>query len=153
MKTVVALIAGLLFGSGMLVSGMADPRKVLGFLDVTGAWDPSLAFVMIAALAIAFPVFAYVRRHPRTLVGGEPIVLPARSPLTPQLIVGAALFGLGWGLSGLCPGPVLVVASGGSLGAIAFVLAMAIGMRVATRYAPRLFPAQGVAPSDDAPGR
>ncbi|WP_028081933.1 DUF6691 family protein [Solimonas soli] len=133
----VPLVAGLLFGAGMLVSGMADPHKVLAFLDVTRAWDPSLAFVMAAALAIALPAFAYARRHPRTLIGAQPIVLPPRSPLTPQLLVGATLFGIGWGLSGLCPGPVLVVASGGSLGAIVFVLAMAIGMRLASRCAPR----------------
>jgi uncharacterized membrane protein YedE/YeeE len=133
----IALIAGLLFGSGMLVSGMADPKKVLGFLDVTRAWDPSLAFVMASALVIAFPVFAIARRGRRTIVTGLPISLPAGSPITPQLIGGATLFGLGWGLSGLCPGPVLVVASGGSVGAIMFVAAMAVGMVLSARFASR----------------
>lgn len=135
----IALLAGLLFGAGMLVSGMADPQKVLGFLDVTRAWDPSLAFVMGSALAIGFPVFAIARRRQRTIGTDLPITLPARSPITPQLVGGAALFGLGWGLSGLCPGPVLVVASGGSLGAIVFVAAMAAGMMLSARFAPLLF--------------
>lgn len=143
----IALLAGLLFGSGMLVSGMADPDKVLGFLDVSRDWDPSLAFVMASALLIAFPVFAYARRRRRTLGTGLPIALPARSPITPQLLAGATLFGLGWGLSGLCPGPVLVVASGGSPGAIVFVAAMAAGMRLSGWLAPRLFAATPAADS------
>jgi uncharacterized membrane protein YedE/YeeE len=153
LQVATGLLSGLLFGAGMLVSGMANPHKVLAFLDVTRAWDPSLAFVMAAALAIAFPVFAYARRHPRTVVGKQAIVLPARSPLTPQLLIGATLFGVGWGLSGLCPGPVLVVASGGSLGAIAFVLTMAVGMRLAARFAPRLFPSKQATPPDGADSR
>jgi uncharacterized membrane protein YedE/YeeE len=135
----IALLAGLLFGSGMLVSGMADPKKVLSFLDVTRAWDPSLAFVMGSALAIAFPVFAIARRRQRTLVTDLPITLPARSPITPQLLTGATIFGAGWGLSGLCPGPVLVVASGGSVGAIVFVVAMALGMMLSSKLTPKLF--------------
>ncbi|WP_428312488.1 DUF6691 family protein [Hydrocarboniphaga sp.] len=137
----IALLAGLLFGSGMLVSGMADPKKVLSFLDVSRDWDPSLAFVMGSALAIAFPVFAIARRRRRTLVTDLPITLPARSPITPQLLAGATIFGAGWGLSGLCPGPVLVVASGGSVGAIVFVAAMAAGMVLSARLAPILFAA------------
>ncbi|MDB5969734.1 MAG: hypothetical protein JWQ90_2184 [Hydrocarboniphaga sp.] len=140
----IALLAGLLFGAGMLVSGMADPKKVLSFLDVTRNWDPSLAFVMGSALAIAFPVFAWARRRQRTLVTDLPIALPAGSPITPQLVGGAALFGIGWGLSGLCPGPVLVVASGGSLGAIVFVAAMALGMMLSAWLAPRLFAAKPI---------
>lgn len=143
-----ALLAGLLFGSGLVVSGMADPHKVLAFLDVTRAWDPSLAFVMLAALAVALPAFAHARRHPRTLLGARPIALPPRAPLTPQLLVGATLFGLGWGLAGLCPGPALVLASGGSAGALVFVLLMAIGMRLASRYASRLFASRAAAPAD-----
>lgn len=137
----IALLAGLLFGSGMLVSGMADPKKVLSFLDVSRDWDPSLAFVMGSALLIAFPVFAIARRRRRTLVTDLPITLPARSPITPQLLAGATIFGAGWGLSGLCPGPVLVVASGGSVGALVFVAAMAAGMVLSARLAPILFAA------------
>lgn len=135
----IALLAGLLFGFGMLVSGMADPKKVLSFLDVSRDWDPSLAFVMGSALAIAFPVFAIARRRQRTLVTDLPLTLPARSPITPQLLIGATLFGAGWGLSGLCPGPVLVVAGGGSLGAIAFVAAVAVGMIVSSKFSSAVF--------------
>ncbi|WP_028006930.1 DUF6691 family protein [Solimonas flava] len=132
-----ALLSGLLFGVGLLISGMADPHKVLAFLDVTGAWDPSLAFVMGAALLTAMPAFVYARRRGRTLLGDAPIELPARAPITPQLVGGAALFGLGWGLSGLCPGPALISASGGSLGAIVFVAAMGAGMWLAFQWSRR----------------
>lgn len=107
MRWLTAFAIGLLFGAGLLLSGMADPANVLAFLDVAGAWNPSLALVMAGAIGVAAPAYAWVRRHPRTL-GGEPIALPPRGPVTPRLAAGSVLFGVGWGLVGLCPGPALV---------------------------------------------
>lgn len=124
-----AFLAGLLFGVGLIVSGMSQPAKVLGFLDVTGAWDPSLAFVMAGALATAFPAFAWVGRHRRT-VSGAPVVPPAGKGIDRRLIVGSVVFGVGWGLSGLCPGPALVSLGFGSLPGLAFVAAMILGQRL-----------------------
>lgn len=123
----VALVAGLLFGAGLMLSGMADPRKVLAFLDFTGAWDPRLAFVMGSAILTAAPAFWWARRRGRTLAGA-PLTLPARWPPDRALVIGAVIFGIGWGLSGLCPGPALVGAAGGSLPILVFVAAMAAGM-------------------------
>lgn len=131
----IALLAGLVFGAGLLLSGMADPANVLGFLDVAGAWNPALAFVMGGAIAVAAPVFAWVRRHPRAW-DGSTTTLPARGPVTPRLLVGSALFGVGWGLAGLCPGPaVVLLGQGGStLGyAAAFVLSLVAGLALARR--------------------
>ena len=126
-SALVALVAGLVFAIGLGVSGMTDPRKVLGFLDVGGSWDPSLAFVMIGAIGVHF---AFARRavaRPVTL-GGAPIALPARGSIDARLLVGAALFGVGWGVGGYCPGPALVALTGnGSLTVVAFVAAMIAG--------------------------
>ena len=122
-----ALLAGLIFGTGLMLSGMADPANVLGFLDFTGAWDPRLAFVMGSAVLAAAPAFWWARRKGTTLTGA-PLTLPPRWPLDRPLVIGAAIFGLGWGLSGLCPGPALIGAAGGSGPIAAFVLAMAAGM-------------------------
>ncbi len=122
-----ALLAGLIFGGGLLLSGMTDPGNVLAFLDFTGAWDPRLALVMGSAILVGAPAFWWARRRGQTLAG-TPLRLPARWPPDPRLLSGAALFGLGWGLSGLCPGPALVGAAGGSLAIAVFVLAMAAGM-------------------------
>jgi uncharacterized protein len=133
MQLLVSFAIGLLFGGGLLLSGMANPQNVLGFLDVTGAWNPALAFVMAGAIGVAAPVFAWVRRHPRTL-GGAPVVLPARGKVTSRLVLGSALFGVGWGLAGLCPGPALVLlGQGGAPLAYAalFVAAMAAGLALA----------------------
>ncbi|MFY2763615.1 DUF6691 family protein [Arenimonas sp. MALMAid1274] len=102
---VFAGIAGLLFGLGLAVAGMADPEKVLAFLDVLGNWDPSLAFVMGGALAVAVPGFALVRRRGRAVCG--PLQLPGKRTVDRDLLLGAVLFGVGWGLAGYCPGPAL----------------------------------------------
>ncbi len=102
-----AALSGLIFGLGLIVSGMTDPAKVQGFLDPAGAWDPSLAFVMAGAIGVALLPFQWLRRAQRTL-GGEPVVLPASHGITPRLIGGSLLFGIGWGLAGFCPGPALV---------------------------------------------
>jgi uncharacterized membrane protein YedE/YeeE len=120
-------LAGLLFGLGLIASGMTNPAKVQGFLNLIGPWDPSLALVMGGAIAVAAPVFAWIERRGRTL-GGETLALPARTGITRELVLGGLLFGLGWGLAGYCPGPALVAMSSGSLQALGFVAAMLVGM-------------------------
>ncbi len=118
---------GLMFGAGLLISGMTQPEKVLGFLDIFGAWDATLAFVMAGAVAVAAAGFALARRR------GAPVfapghLWPARSDIDTPLVAGAVLFGLGWGLVGICPGPALVNLAGLSLPIVVFVVAMALGM-------------------------
>ena len=130
-----AFAAGLLFGLGLCVSGMVNPAKVLGFLDVAGAWDPSLALVMGGALLVALPGFQLLLRRARPLAA-ERFQLPAAVRIDKRLLTGAALFGLGWGLAGLCPGPALaaVVAAGWQPGL--FVAAMIAGLLLAGRLWP-----------------
>ena len=124
-----ALLSGLLFGLGLAVSGMTDPDKVLNFLDITGQWDPSLALVMAAALAVSMPGFAWTRRRQRSFTGEPLPALPPQS-LTARLLLGSALFGIGWGIAGYCPGPALAnLAHAGE--AIAFVGAMLAGSQLA----------------------
>ena len=127
MNRVIEFLVGLLFGLGLLLSGMTDPGKVQGFLDVAGAWDPSLAFVMAGAIGVASVAFAVVRNRTTALLGGA-IRLPEHRSIDRRLIVGSLVFGIGWGLGGFCPGPALVSAAGGHLQAIAFTLAMLAGM-------------------------
>lgn len=118
---------GLLFGIGLLISGMTDPLKVLGFLDVFGAWDATLAFVMAGAVAVACAGFALARRRGHPLIG-RVNRWPTRADIDAPLLIGGATFGLGWGLVGLCPGPALVNLAGLSLPISAFVAAMGAGM-------------------------
>lgn len=129
-----SLVSGLLFGAGLALGGMTDPGKVVAFLDVTGAWDPSLAFVMGSALLVTFPVFAWVRRSARPLFA-ERFQLPTRRDLDPQLLVGAALFGIGWGIAGLCPGPAIANLGAGSPEILLFVVTMVAGMWLRDRTA------------------
>jgi hypothetical protein len=140
-----SLGAGLLFGSGLVVSGMTQPSKVLGFLDVFGRWDPTLAFVMAGALAVAAPGFALLKRRDATLFD-EPLRWPRAAAIDRSLLGGAALFGIGWGLVGLCPGPALVDLESLSPKIFGFVLAMAIGARafdlLQRRRAERAQPAE-----------
>jgi len=124
-----ALLAGLLFGFGLMVSGMANPAKVLGFLDLAGRWDPSLAFVMAGAIAVGSLAFFFARRTGRSLLG-LPMQLPASTTITPRLVLGSAAFGIGWGLAGFCPGPALVALGAGYPKAVGFVAAMVAGMTV-----------------------
>ncbi|MEX3634620.1 DUF6691 family protein [Paraburkholderia sp. BR14320] len=124
-----ALLAGLLFGLGLMVSGMSNPAKVLGFLDIAGRWDPSLAFVMVGAIVVASLAFFVARRRKRSLLG-LPVQLPASTTITPRLVLGSAVFGIGWGLAGFCPGPALVALGAGYPKAIGFVAAMVAGMVV-----------------------
>ncbi|RAM66967.1 membrane protein [Herbaspirillum rubrisubalbicans] len=122
-------VAGLIFGLGLIVSGMADPAKVLGFLDLAGAWDPSLALVMAGAIGIGVPAFAWARKRQQSLLGA-PLQLPSASGIDRRLVLGSLLFGVGWGMAGICPGPALVLLGMGSLKGLAFVLAMLAGMKL-----------------------
>ena len=127
MGALIAVVSGLLFGLGLLASGMTDPAKVKGFLDLAGAWDPSLAFVMTGAITVGLGAFALARRR-QTGWSGAPIVLPASTAIDAPLIAGGVLFGIGWGIAGFCPGPALVELASGSGAALLFVLAMLAGM-------------------------
>lgn len=136
MKTVIsALISGLLFGMGLTISGMVDPTKVLAFLDVTGQWDPTLAFVMVGALSLYLPIYYLWVKPRQNTMFGEKLQLPTNSRVDKKLLIGAGVFGVGWGLSGICPGPALVNISGGESGILLFVITMLIGMIVARKFA------------------
>lgn len=122
-----AFVAGLVFGLGLLVSGMADPRKVLGFFDLAGAWDPSLALVMLGAISVGVVAFTVAGRRTRTLLGLE-LHLPSARHIDRRLIGGGLLFGVGWGIAGFCPGPALAAVGMGEDKALVFVAAMLLGM-------------------------
>jgi uncharacterized membrane protein YedE/YeeE len=127
MPVIASLLCGLIFGAGLLISGMVQPTKVLGFLDIFGAWDPSLAVVMVAALAVSVPGFMLANGRSRPLLTARSF-WPTKRDIDSPLIVGAALFGIGWGLVGLCPGPALESLATLSLPVIVFVITMAGGM-------------------------
>jgi uncharacterized membrane protein YedE/YeeE len=127
MSNLVSLLVGLLFGVGLILSGMADPAKVLGFLDLAGAWDPSLAFVMGGAIAVGLPGFALARGRSRSWLGAE-MSLPTVREIDRRLVIGSLLFGVGWGVAGFCPGPALVALGMGESKALWFVAAMVAGM-------------------------
>jgi len=129
MNILFSFIAGLVFGIGLLVAGMANPAKVLGFLDLAGNWDPSLAFVMGGAIAVGTIAFAFARRRARSLLG-LPMHLPGARHIDRRLVGGNLLFGIGWGLAGICPGPALVLLGAGYAKGLVFVLAMLAGMAV-----------------------
>lgn len=129
MKNIISLVVGLIFGLGLLVSGMADPAKVRGFLDLAGAWDPSLALVMAGAIAVGFVAFAVARRR-RISYLGAPMQLPQNRQIDRRLVGGSALFGIGWGIAGFCPGPGLVALGMGEVKALVFVVAMLVGMGI-----------------------
>ncbi len=130
---------GLLFGAGLVLSGMADPDRVKAFLDVTGTWNPALALVMIGAILIAAPAFRIASRR-RPLLG-DAIHLPERKSIDASLVIGAGIFGLGWGLSGICPGPGVVLLGFGARGAVVFVLALVIGSQIGGWVQGRIRPA------------
>ena len=127
MINVFSLLAGLLFGIGLIVSGMANPAKVLGFLDLAGRWDPSLLLVMGGALLVAFPAFVLAKKRSLSLIGA-PMALPTATRLDRRLIVGSALFGAGWGIAGFCPGPALVALGMALPQAAVFCAAMLVAM-------------------------
>lgn len=122
-----ALLVGLIFGIGLILGGMTNPAKVLGFLDLAGQWDPSLAFVMGGAIAVGLVAFRIAGGRPTSLLG-EPMRLPKGTDIDQRLIIGSLVFGAGWGLAGFCPGPALVAFGSGSLKATVFVAAMLVGM-------------------------
>ncbi len=127
MSVFTAFLAGLVFGFGLIVSGMADPAKVTGFLDLAGAWDPSLACVMAGAIAVGVAGYRFVRRRERSLLGA-PVQIPTSRRIDRRLVLGSVLFGIGWGLAGICPGPALVLVGAGVPEGFVFVLAMLAGM-------------------------
>jgi len=129
MHVLTSLLAGLVFGLGLILSGMSDPAKVLGFLDLAGPWDPSLALVMVGAIAVGLVAFAIARRRGTTLLGLS-LKLPTARHIDRRLVGGSLLFGAGWGLAGFCPGPALVALGMGELKAVVFVAAMLVGMGV-----------------------
>ena len=129
MFVLTSLLTGLVFGLGLIVSGMANPAKVLGFLDVGGAWDPSLALVMAGAIAVGFVAFFFAKNRTLSLMGAE-MKLPTASHIDRRLVIGSTLFGIGWGIAGFCPGPGLVALGMGESKALVFVAAMLLGMVV-----------------------
>ncbi len=129
MAFVTAFIAGILFGLGLLLSRMCDPQRVLGFLDVAGHWNPALAFTMGGAIAVAAPAFFYVRKR-RVDLTGRAVELPDRFKIDGRLIGGSAIFGVGWGLSGICPGPSLLLLTGGTVQSVVFVGGIIVGFLV-----------------------
>ena len=137
MKLIMALVAGLVFGLGLILSGMTDPAKVIGFLDLAGNWNPSLAFVMGGAVLVGLVAFRLAARLPKALLG-DPMRIPGTRQIDRRLILGGLTFGIGWGLAGYCPGPALAsLASGGSQ-PLLFTAAMLVGMvifEIQDRYA------------------
>jgi uncharacterized membrane protein YedE/YeeE len=127
MSALAAFAAGLVFGIGLILSGMTDPGKVIGFLDLAGRWDPSLAFVMAGAILVGFFAFRLAGRRGRTFLG-DALHLPARRDIDRRLVAGSVVFGIGWGLAGFCPGPALVAFGAGVDQAALFVGAMLAGM-------------------------
>ena len=122
-----SLLAGLVFGFGLILSGMANPAKVLGFLDLAGRWDPSLALVMAGAITVGFIAFALAKRRTLSFLGAD-MKLPSDGHIDRRLVVGGLLFGIGWGIAGFCPGPALVALGMGETKALVFVAAMLAGM-------------------------
>jgi uncharacterized membrane protein YedE/YeeE len=127
MKLLMALLAGLLFGLGLILSGMTDPAKVLGFLDLAGNWDPSLAFVMGGALLVGSLVFPFATKRPKSILG-DSLRLPTATRIDRRLVLGGLTFGVGWGLAGYCPGPALASLAQGGTKPLVFFIAMLAGM-------------------------
>ena len=127
LRVIAALVSGLVFGLGLAVSGMMNPAKVIGFLDVAGDWDPTLAFVMIGALLVAVPAYRFIPKRPRPVLE-EGFDLPKKQAVDRPLVLGSTLFGIGWGLVGFCPGPAVAALGTGLAPVFAFVAAMLAGM-------------------------
>lgn len=125
--TIVALLAGIIFGSGLILSGMVNPAIVLAFLDIAGDWNPSLLWVMGGAVAIGTIAFMIAKRLKYSYLGA-PMQIPASTKIDRRLLLGSLLFGIGWGIAGICPGPALVLVGSGNLDAIIFLVAMLLGM-------------------------
>ncbi|MGY3488532.1 putative membrane protein YedE/YeeE [Bradyrhizobium sp. USDA 4011] len=145
MRLLASFVCGLIFGAGLLISGMTDPQKVLGFLDLFGAWDATLAFVMAGAVAVAATGFAIARRRTAPAFSAR-FHWPDRSDIDAPLVGGAILFGIGWGLAGICPGPALVNLAGLSLPIVVFVVAMLAGMIGQNLFGKNLWRRRTMAP-------
>ena len=137
LKNIIGLLAGLLFGFGLLISGMTEPVKVQGFLDVFGAWDISLALVMGGGLAVAIVGVQLAKRQQTSWIGTL-IEMPNKTVINKKLLIGAMLFGIGWGLVGICPGPGIVLLGTGQWQAYVFIPAMIVGMLIYQRLEPKL---------------
>lgn len=135
-QTFAAYASGLLFGAGLVVSGMTDPANILAFLDIAGDWNPALAVVMATAIAVAMPAFVLVKKRRKTLLG-EAADIANRAPVDRLLVGGSILFGVGWGLSGVCPGPGLIIAASGIPSALVFVGGVTVGTLLATAWSRR----------------
>ena len=137
----IPFLSGLIFGFGLILSGMTDPSRIQAFLDVFGAWNPSMALVMGGAIAVTLPAYTYVRLRGRNLAGIT-VTLPDRKTITPRLLVGSALFGVGWGLSGVCPGPGILIAFNGFLAGVwapvLFLLSVLGGMLLYAAWSRRV---------------
>ena len=127
MKLFIALLSGLLFGVGLILSGMSDPSKVLGFLDLAGSWDPSLAFVMSGAVLVGSLMFPFASKRTQSILG-EAMRLPTATQIDRRLVLGGLTFGVGWGLAGYCPGPALASLAQGGMKPLLFLIAMLAGM-------------------------
>jgi uncharacterized protein len=151
MPVLLQFVGGLIFGFGLILSGMSNPAKVLNFLDIaairSGTWDPSLAFVMAGAIAVALTGFRLVLRRPQPIFA-ERFHLPTKSDIDARIIAGPAIFGVGWGLVGFCPGPAITALGFGSAAAVIFVVAMFAGMWLARFIASRPSFAGVVTPAD-----
>lgn len=137
LKNIIGLLAGLLFGIGLLISGMTNPTKVQGFLDIFGAWDISLALVMGGGLIVAIIGVQLAKRQQTSWIGTL-IELPSKTTINKKLLIGAMLFGIGWGLVGICPGPGIVLLGTGQWQAYAFIPAMIVGMLIYQWLEPKL---------------
>lgn len=127
MHILTAFLSGFLFGLGILISGMGNPKKVLAFLDLAGHWDPSLIFVMISAISISFFAFRFAKKRGKAF-NGQALHFPSTQQIDWKLITGSLIFGAGWGLAGICPGPAITLLINSSIKGIAFILAMLLGM-------------------------
>ena len=127
---------GILFGLGLSISEMTDPARVIGFLDIAGRWDPTLMYVMGGALAVTLALFPWIQKRQQCLLG-DALQLPSQTRIDGHLLIGAAIFGVGWGLAGLCPGPALANLASASPGIALFVLAMIAGQWLAIRFSSR----------------
>ena len=136
MGSLFGFFSGLIFGIGLILAGMTEPIKVKGFLDLAGAWDPSLGFVMVSAIAVSALAFAWARRRDRSWTGA-PIEIPSQRTINGRLVGGGILFGLGWGIGGFCPGPALVALGSGMGAAGVFVAAMLVGMVLHDKFLDR----------------
>ncbi len=127
---IASLFAGLLFGIGMVTSGMVDPQKVTSFLDITGEWDPSLMFVMGGALLIFMPAYFLLIKPKDKPINAEEFCLSTNKKIDKRLVIGAAIFGLGWGIAGVCPGPAVSSLALGNMDVMVFFIAMMAGLGI-----------------------